>query len=226
MKDSRILIIDSDYGFASNLKEILEKNGFANVTLTLSAQKGLEYARNFHPAIVFLEVDLPVTDGIEVCTELRKISQMNQSFIVFISTQEDKYIQMTALNSGADDYLIKPVSERLFLSRVNAYLRRLQFVIRNGSKNASSLRMDFEKYLVIRNNEEVELPKKEFEILTLLFKNPRKVFSRQEIQDEIWGEEHVKSRTIDVHIKNLREKIGGHFIRTVKGVGYKLEYEK
>lgn len=226
MQHCNVLIIDNNYGFASELKEWLEKNGIPT-QYALSASKALEIVRATLPEIILLEVDLPETDGLELLQELKKISGLKNSFIVFLSERNDNYVQIMAYNNGADDYVTKPVNERVILSKIHAYLRRLG-INSNQIKNHKgvNLNIDFDRFLIYRNNEEIELPKKEFEILSLLFKSPKKVFTREEIKKQIWGtHDDVKFRTIDVHVKKLREKIGDNLIKTVKGVGYKLEYD-
>jgi two-component system alkaline phosphatase synthesis response regulator PhoP len=226
LQDCKILIIDNDYGYASELKEWLQKNNLA-AQFALSASKALEIARTALPEIIFLEVDLPETDGLELLQELKKLNGLKNSFMVFLSNRNDNYVQIMAYNNGADDYVIKPVNERVLLSKINAYLRRLGINYNHVKNyNGINLKIDFEKYLIYKNNQEIELPKKEFEILSLLFKSPKKVFTREEIKKQIWGmDDAVKFRTIDVHVKKLREKIGDNLIKTIKGVGYKLEYD-
>jgi two-component system alkaline phosphatase synthesis response regulator PhoP len=227
MPEQKILLIDNDYGFVSDIKELLEKNGF-QVFLALSSQKGMELARTHFPSLILLEVDLPEMDGLEICRELRKISAFHGSYIVFLSSRNDNYIQILAYNTGADDFLMKPISERLLLSKVGAYFRRIESSSGTSEKRQGPpvLRIDYEKYLIIKDKREIELPKKEFEILSLLYKNPRRVFSRDEIKQRIWGDDDsIKNRTIDVHVKKLREKIGDELIKTIKGVGYKLDQD-
>lgn len=223
--NSSILIIDHNYGFASDIKEFLEKNDFS-VHLALSSQKGAELALKHLPALILCEVDLPDKDGIELCREFRNIGLLKPSYIIMLSERNENFLQITAYNSGADDFLAKPLSERLLLSKIQSICRRLGSGNMKAfqSQSENGLHIDFERYIAIRGENEIELPKKEFQILTLLYKHPRKVFSRDEIKSEIWGDDdEVKSRTIDVHVKKLREKIGGDLIKTIKGVGYKFD---
>lgn len=221
--DSTVLFIDNDLNHVERMKELLDNSGFT-VYFALSVSKGLELLEKHHPELLFLEIDLPEKDGIELCSEIRKNNKYTNLFIAFLSKRNDTYIQISAYNAGADDFLLKPISERLLISKIKSYLRRS---ISTGSENHHStngIKIDFEKYLVLIGDLEIELPKKEFEIISLLFNNPRKVFSRNEIKQQIWGaSDDVKSRTIDVHIKKLREKVGNRYIKTIKGVGYKLD---
>ncbi len=227
MKDFRILIVD--HHPLPERKALLEKYGY-RVSVASSAAKGMELARIRQPDLIFTEVDLPDTDGIEFCRQIRKINTLNSTYFVFLSDRTDNYVQLMAFGSGADDYLPRSLGDRLLLARIQAYFRRLSLPASSRSEQEKGIsphvKIDYEKYLVLKDRQEIELPRKEFEIFSLLFKNPRRVFSRQEIKLEIWGQsDGVKSRTIDVHVKKLREKLGENLIKTVKGVGYKLEYE-
>lgn len=225
--ETKILLVDNDYAYASESMEFLEQKGY-KVWLALSAQKAKEIIQSITPDIIFLEVDLADSNGIELCTELRKKSHLNNTFIAFQSKQSDNFIQISALNAGADDYLIKPVSSRLLLSKINSYTRRLvpgPVTSRNAENKIDQLIIDHEKYVVYKGDKELELPKKQFEILWLMYRNPRKVFSREDLKNELWEDPNtVNNRTIDVHIKKLREIIGDRFIKTIKGVGYKLDH--
>lgn len=222
--NNTILFIDNDLDHVEKMKELLEQNGYT-VYFALSVSKGIELFNKHQPKVLFLEVDLPEQDGIEVCNELRKNNRNQLLYIVFLSKRNDTYIQISAYNAGADDFLFKPVSERLLLTKIKSYFRRTVLSSHESSIIGNPvMKIDFEKYLVLIGDNEIELPKKEFEIITLLFNNPRKVFSRDEIKNKIWGHNgDVKNRTIDVHVKKLREKIGDRFIKTIKGVGYKLD---
>lgn len=225
MSDKRILIIDSDYGFVSDLKDILEKN-YSQVYFAMSFQKGIEIAIKVIPDLIICEVDLPDRDGLEFCKEVRSIGILRSGYFLLLSSRSDNFLQIHAYNTGVDEFMVKPVSERLLLSKVQSVFRRADQLIAGSPMAASStsLRIDFERYVAVRSDKEIELPKKEFEILTLLYKSPKRVFSREEIKREIWGEsDDVKYRTIDVHVKKLREKIGDDLIKTIKGVGYKFD---
>lgn len=223
----KILIIDNDYGYASDLLEFFEKKGY-KTSLALSSAKAKEIVQTVTPDIILLEVELSDSNGIELCAELRKKPHLKTCFIAFQSKQSDNFIQISALNAGADDFLVKPVSTHLLLSKIQSYIRRISPVpvfSRNGNNQAEQLVIDPEKYVVYKEGKELELPRKQFEILWLMYRNPRKVFSRDDLKNEIWSDpKDVNNRTIDVHIKKLREIIGDKFIKTIKGVGYKLDH--
>lgn len=223
--ETKILIVDNDYASASDQVEFLNQKGLAT-SLALSAQKAKEILQHSNPDIIFLEVELSDSNGIELCQEMRKRPHLKKTIIAFQSKQSDNFIQISALNAGADDFLVKPVTGHLLLSKINSYLRRLgplPILSKNGSNSTEELVIDPEKYVVYKGSEELELPRKQFEILWLMYRNPRKVFSREDLKNEIWNDPNVvNNRTIDVHIKKLREIIGDKFIKTIKGVGYKL----
>jgi two-component system alkaline phosphatase synthesis response regulator PhoP len=165
-------------------------------------------------------------DGIETCTELRKIAQLNNTLIMFLTARGEDYSQIAGLDAGADDYIAKPIKPRVFVSRVNALLRRYQKEREPDKKSITieDLIIDEERYLVIKGNKEIMLPRKEFELLLVLASKPNRVFNRDEIFTRVWGSDViVGERTIDVHIRKLRQKIGLDNIKTVKGVGYKFE---
>lgn len=220
-----ILIIDNDYSEAEDLKEFLENKEFT-VSLCLSVTKAKEILQRITPSIILIEVEIGEQNGIEFCKELRQKSHLKNVVIVFHSEQGDNFIQISALNAGGDDYLVKPVSHRLLLSKINSYLRRFDPEVIQQSLNGNNrLIIDTEKYLVVKNNEELSLPKKQFEILNLMYQNPKKVYSRDDLKNKLWANpKEVNNRTIDVHIKKLREIIGDHYIKTIKGVGYKLDF--
>jgi two-component system alkaline phosphatase synthesis response regulator PhoP len=179
-------------------------------------------ARESLPGLIILDVMMPGMDGIETCEELRKIPEIKDSIIAMLSARGEDYSQLAGFEAGADDYIKKPIRPNVLVMRVKALLRRL----RDKTKYSHLLKykdfsIDKEKYLVIKNDREMMLPKKEFELLLLLTSKPNKVFTREEILRAIWGDEIVVGdRTIDVHIRKIREKIGIDYIKTFKGIGY------
>jgi len=223
VKKNNILIISDNEVYNEFLIKTLEKQEFRVLSVS-SLKDALKLIPRFVPQLVLTELDLPDSNAVEVCSELRSQQNLEQAYFVVFSEQSDNYIQVASLNSGADDFLVKPVNERLLISKVNSYFRRMNFFKDENEVNGKvSLKIDFDKYVVLKNHREIELPRKEFEILSLLYKNPKKVFSREDIKREIWGAgDKLNSRTIDVHIRKLREKIGDEVIKTIKGVGYKL----
>ena len=223
MKKNNILIISDNEVYNDFLIKTLEKQEYRVLSVN-SLKDALKLISGFAPQLILTELDLPDSNAVEVCSELRSQPNLDQSYFVVFSEQSDNFIQIASLNSGADDFLIKPLNERLLISKVNSYFRRMNlFLGEKDSTGKVSLKIDFDKYIVLKNQREIELPRKEFEILSLLYKNPKKVFSRDEIKNEIWGAgDKLNSRTIDVHIRKLREKVGDEVIKTIKGVGYKL----
>lgn len=219
----RLLIADSDREMLQVLKGITEMAGY-EVRCVSSGQEAIDLAKKFLPHLTLLEVSLNGIDGIEVCHEIRQQNSLNRVLIAFYTSRREDYTQIAAFEAGADDYLIKPVKSSLLLARINALLKRHRGIERQGKIVSGSLILDRERYLVFRGQEEILLARKEFELLALLLATPRKVYTRQEIYREIWGGEFgEKNRTIDVHIRKLREKVGEQFIKTIKGIGYAFE---
>lgn len=222
-EEHRILLIDDDEKLLSSLQSMFESEGF-NVVCATSGREGIEIARRFQPHLILLDVIMPGMDGVETCQELRQLPTLQKSLIAFYTARNEDYSQIAGFSAGADDYMIKPVKPNVLLLRIKALLKRnkarqLSTVIQSGN-----IRIDRERYIVFKGNEEIILPRKEFELLALLLTAPRKVFTRQDIYREIWGAEFGdKNRTIDVHVRKLREKIGDQFIKTIKGVGYSFE---
>ena len=217
-----ILFIDADISLTTKLKEFLLKNGFPVVHLCSTGEEGLIMAQKVKPEIILTELELSDLDGFDICYSLRNSADLKNAYIIFFAEQEDNFIKITALNKGADDYIPKPVNERLLLSKLHAYSRRLQ-ICNSNSESINGLTIDFERFLIFIDHQEIQLSKMEFEILALFYKNPGKVFTREMIRAEVWSpHSHVNARTIDVHINKIRTKIGDSYIHTIKGVGYKL----
>jgi two-component system alkaline phosphatase synthesis response regulator PhoP len=222
-EEYRILLVDDDEKMLSSLQSLFESEGF-NVVCATSGREGIEIARRFQPHLILLDVIMPGMDGVETCQELRQLPTLQKSLIAFYTARNEDYSQIAGFSAGADDYIIKPVKPNVLVLRIKALLKRnkarqLSTVIQSGN-----IRIDRERYIVFKGNEEIVLPRKEFELLALLLTAPRKVFTRQDIYREIWGAEFGdKNRTIDVHVRKLREKIGDQFIKTIKGVGYSFE---
>lgn len=218
-----ILIIDDDDEIREILSYNLEKEGF-EVSCAENGIKGLEVIRNSSSNIdlILLDVMMPDMDGIEVCDTIRRDKKFDNVIICFLTARNEDYSQIAGLDAGADDYISKPVKPKVLISRINALLRRKN-LRKNKEEGDSRLSIDREKYLVHLDGQVIHLPKKEFELLALLASKPGKVFEREIILDTVWGKNIiVGDRTIDVHIRKLREKIGKSYIQTVKGVGYKF----
>ena len=187
-----------------------------------NGKEALKFAKDFLPDLVLLDLMMPEMDGIETCIEFRENKILKDCLIAILTARAEDYSQIAGLNAGADDYINKPIKPRVLLSRIKALLRRTESKVKNDSN--VELEIDTEKYVAILKGEEMLLPKKEFELLALLFTKPGKVFTREVILARVWGDDIiVGDRTIDVHIRKLREKIGNQYIKTVKGVGYKLK---
>jgi len=221
----KILIVDDE----KDVREILEYNISKVGYDVLTAENGkiaLEIIKSKQPHLIILDVMMPVMDGYETCIEIRKLLNSKKSIVVFLSARNDDHSQIVGFEAGGDDYVTKPVNPKVLLSRIKALLKRNKIVEKDDDNilTYKEYQMNKVEYTLFRNDEEINLPKKQFEILRLLFSQPNHVFSRDEIFDVIWGDGViVGSRTIDVHIRKIREKTGIEKIKTMKGIGYKLE---
>lgn len=219
-----ILIIDDEDDIREILQYNLQKDGF-KVYQASNGKDGIKIAAEKIPDLVLLDVMMPGMDGIEVCEELRANSTTKNIRICFLTARNEDYSQIAGFDAGADDYVAKPIKPKLLISRIKAILRRSS--TSNTEVTSDSLVIDRERYLVIKDGESLHFPRKEFELLALLASKPEKVFSREIILNTVWGDGIVVGdRTIDVHIRKLREKIGDSYISTVKGVGYKFIEQK
>ncbi len=220
---SSILIIDDEIDILEILKYNLVKEDFI-VEVASNGLEGIEIAKTFKPDLIILDVMMPQMDGIEVCEALRKLPGFESTLICFLTARGEDYSQIAGLDAGADDYISKPVKPRVLISRINAILRRKSPPLLSDDESIEDLVINREKYLVYKNGEPLHLPKKEFELLALLASRPDIVFERDQILEKVWGSDIVVGdRTIDVHVRKLREKIGDNYIKTVKGIGYKFE---
>ena len=217
----KILIVDDEKDILELLDYHLIKEGYKTMKAS-NGKEALKVAKDFLPDLVLLDLMMPEMDGIETCIEFREDKILKDCLIAILTARAEDYSQIAGLNAGADDYINKPIKPRVLLSRIKALLRRTESKVKNDSN--VELEIDTEKYVAILKGEEMLLPKKEFELLALLFSKPGKVFTREVILARVWGDDIiVGDRTIDVHIRKLREKIGNQYIKTVKGVGYKLK---
>ena len=218
----KILIVDDEPDIVELLDYHLTKEGYKTKT-TLNGKKALEVAKDFLPDLILLDLMMPEMDGIEACVEIRETPQLKGTLVALLTARAEDYSQIAGFDSGADDYITKPIKPRVLISRIKALLRRKDDQKSESVDNAD-LYIDTEKYVVFHKGTEVVLPKKEFELLALLFTKPGNVFTREVILNKVWGGDIiVGDRTIDVHIRKLREKLGDSYIKTVKGVGYKLK---
>ncbi len=220
-KNTRILLVDDE----PDILEILEYNISNEGYQVKRAKNGLEAlkkASEWKPHLVLLDVMMPEMDGIETCEQLRKDANLADLIIVFLTARSEDYSQVAGLDAGADDYITKPIKPKVLLSKIKAILRRVKDSSAKNYIEVGDLIVNREEYKVVLKGVEINLPRKEFELLALLASKPQKVFEREEILNRVWGNEVVVGgRTIDVHIRKLREKIGDKHFKTIKGVGYK-----
>ena len=226
MENHTILIVDDEPDILELVEYNLSKEGYT-VHTAENGHEAVRKAKKVHPDLVLLDVMMPEMDGMETCIEMRKHTELENVVIAFLTARGEDYSQIAGFDAGADDYITKPIKPRVLLSRIKALLRRgAAAPARKAIYEGKAITIDRERYLVIQNGEERTLPKKEFELLSLLVSQPGKVFTRSAILSNVWGNDVVVGdRTIDVHIRKLREKLGDHMFKTVKGVGYKFEEE-
>lgn len=221
----KILLVDDEPDILDFVSYNLQSEGY-KVATAASGKAGVAKAREFKPDLILLDVMMPEMDGIEACDQIRRLSGLENTIIAFLTARGEDYSQVAGFEAGADDYITKPVKPKVLTSRLKALLRRRPVPEQEvpSKMEFSDLIIDPERYHVEILGKVIELPRKEFELLSLLASKPGKVFTREEIMDRIWGTVViVGGRTIDVHIRKLREKIGDNRIKTVKGVGYKFE---
>lgn len=222
----KILLVDDEADILEFLSYNLKREGF-EVYTAKNGKEGVEKAKKILPQLIILDVMMPEMDGVEACEEIRLIPELKNSLIVFLTARAEDYSQIAGFDAGADDYITKPIRPKLFITKIKAILRRYSDKTNDTSErvtNFNAFTIDQEQYLILKEQNEISLPKKEFELLLLLTSKPNKVFTREEIFANVWGNQViVGDRTIDVHVRKIREKIGIDCIKTVKGVGYKFE---
>jgi len=222
-KDIKILLVDDEPDILEIVGYNLSAEGYQVITADNGAE-AVKLAKKKKPQLIILDVMMPEMDGIEACAQIRKLPELEESIIAFLTARGEDYSQMAGFDAGADDYITKPIKPKVLVSKVKALLRR--FKDDTATSNVVKIKdliINRDEYKVIKNGEEIILPRKEFELLSLLTSKPGKVFKREDILDSVWGAEVVVGgRTIDVHIRKLREKIGDESFKTVKGVGYKF----
>ena len=223
MKGKKILLIDDEQDILEILSYNLEKEGYQVFTAN-NGNEGIVKAKEIIPDLILLDVMMPEKDGIETCQEMRQIKEFQKTLIVFLSARSEEFSQLAGFDAGANDYIVKIIKPKVLISKVNALLQ-LTTQVAEQSKliELGDLVIDKDNFKVTKNGEHFLLPKKEFDLLYLLASNTQKVFKREEILDKVWGNDViVGERTIDVHIRRLREKLGDNSIQTLKGIGYKL----
>lgn len=220
----KVLVVDDEPDIVEILKYNLQKEGY-EVATAEDGKKAVKIAAKFIPNVILLDIMMPVQDGVETCLQIRQIPELKHAFIIFLTARMEEYSEVAAFDVGADDYITKPIKPRALMSRIAAFFRR-------GSKKeqestqikVKDLLIDRSSYTLDQKGKIITLPKKEFELLYFLAKNPNTVFSRDELLNNVWGTDvYVLARTVDVHIRKVREKIGEDYITTIKGVGYKFD---
>ena len=224
-KDIKILLVDDEQDILEIVGYNLQQEGYTIVTAS-NGREAVAKARKELPHLIIMDVMMPEMDGMEACEAIRKLPELDNVIITFLTARSEDYSQVAGFDAGADDYITKPIKPKLLVSKVKALLRRLNETDPKNSDtlNVGDIEINREEYKIISSGVEIVLPRKEFELFYLLASKPGKVFKREEILDKVWGNEViVGGRTIDVHIRKLREKIGEDFFKTIKGVGYKFE---
>jgi len=224
-KDIKILLVDDEKDILEIVGYNLSQEGY-QISTASNGKEAIIKAKKELPQLIILDVMMPEMDGIEACENIRKIPELQDTIITFLTARSEDYSQVAGFDAGADDYIAKPIKPKVLVSKVKALLRRLKADTKSTSTlTIGNIEINREEYKIINNGKEVILPRKEFELFYLLATKPGKVFTREEILDKVWGNEVVVGgRTIDVHIRKLREKMGDDFFKTIKGVGYKIEF--
>ncbi len=219
----RVLIVDDEADIVEILKYNLKKEGY-DIRTASNGLEAVQMARLFLPQLILMDIMMPHMDGVEASRLIKDNPDTAQAYIIFLTARTEEYSEVAAFDVGADDYIVKPIKPRALLSRISAIFRReSKKVPQDDQIVVGNLTIDRQSYTVIQGEEALNLPKKEFELLYFLAQHPEKVFSRDELLQNIWGTDvYVLARTVDVHVRKVREKIGEGYIQTVKGVGYKL----
>ena len=219
----KILVVDDEQDIVEILRYNLSLSGY-NVKSAFNGKEAIKKAKLFIPDIILLDIMMPVMDGIEACSKIKIVPSLKNTIIIFLSARSEDFTQIAAFDAGGDDYISKPVKPKILLKKIESILKRLK-----SDKNENfiieldNITINREEYKVVKDGKDIILPKKEFELFFLLALKPAKVFTREEIMNKVWGSNIiVGDRTIDVHIRKLREKIGNLYFKTIKGVGYKF----
>lgn len=223
-KEIKILLVDDEQDILEIVGYNLSHEGYKIVTAS-NGKEAIEKARKELPQLIIMDVMMPVMDGMEACEKIREIPELKSVIITFLTARSEDYSQVAGFEAGADDYITKPIKPKLLVSKVKALLRRLKDEEKSTETiNVGDIEINREEYKITKEGKEIVLPRKEFELFYLLASKPGKVFNREEILDKVWGNDVVVGgRTIDVHIRKLREKIGEDLFKTIKGIGYKIE---
>lgn len=224
MPKQTILVVDDEQDLLDLIEYNLKKEGF-DVLKAENGQQGIQMAKEHNPNLVLLDIMMPKMDGLEVCDQMRADSSLKHIPIIFLTARGDEKTEVEGLDKGADDYITKPISTTKLISRIKAVLRRFEETEEEVNKlDVHDLQIDKDRYIVTRGKEEFQLPRKEFELLYYLASRKGKVRDRQTLLNKVWGDNiYVVDRTVDVHVRKIREKLGDHYIETVKGVGYRFK---
>jgi two-component system, OmpR family, alkaline phosphatase synthesis response regulator PhoP len=221
----KILIVDDD----PDILEILQYNLAMldlDIRMAKDGKEAVDIAKEFLPDLILLDIMMPVMDGIEACRLIRKMPELKDVFIIFLTARSEEYSEVAAFEAGANDFIVKPIKPRALVSRIEAFFKREveekgSYVIR-----IKDIAIDKNSYTVFKDSKRIAMARKEFELLYLFCQNPNKIFNREELLKQVWGSDvYVVSRTVDVHIRKIREKIGSEYINTIKGIGYKMELD-
>lgn len=224
LEGAKILLVDDEEDILEFLEHVLSKAG-AKVITGKNGQEAIDLATKHKPNLIILDKMMPVMDGIKACAEIRKIDELRKTKIVMLSAISDTESQIEGLDLGADDYLVKPIKSNLLISKIKSQLRQMKSLeaVKPSIIEYKHIKIDRSKFIVYLQEKEIALPKKEFELLYLLMSQPDHVFRREEILEIVWGKDiYIGDRTIDVHIRKIREKIGDDYFKTIKGIGYKF----
>lgn len=223
MTSTKILLIDDEHDILEIIEYNLQKEGYEVFTAD-NGEEGIRKAKEIIPDVILLDVMMPEKDGIEVCRELRKMESLSDTLIIFLSARAEEFAQLAAYETGADDYIIKIIKPKVLISKIKALLNlRSSSLEKKNLIEIGTITIDKNNFCVMQNGEKFFLPRKEFDLLLLLASHSQRVFTRDEILKKVWGEDAVVGdRTIDVHIRRIREKLGDNIIQTLKGIGYKL----
>jgi two-component system alkaline phosphatase synthesis response regulator PhoP len=222
----KILLVDDEQDILDFLSYNLSKEGYEVLTAS-NGNDAIAISKKEHPKLIILDVMMPELDGMETCRQMREIPELKDIVIAFLTARNEDYSQIAGFDVGGDDYITKPIKPRVLSSRIKALLRRSSITVATTDENVDlgDLKIDKDRFVIVKKGIEISLPKKEFKLLTLLATKPGKVFTREFILQQVWGDEVVVGdRTIDVHIRKLREKLGDDYIKTIKGIGYKFEF--
>lgn len=223
-KDIKILLVDDEQDILEIVGYNLTQEGYQIVTAA-NGREAIQVAKKELPQLIIMDVMMPEMDGMEACENIRRLPELSNVIIAFLTARNEDYSQVAGFEAGADDYIAKPIKPKVLVSKVKALLRRMkEDEVKGDILNVGGIEVNREEYKIVQDGREIVLPRKEFELFYLLASKPGKVFKREEILDKVWGNEVVVGgRTIDVHIRKLREKIGDELFKTIKGVGYKFE---